>query len=240
MSGRVLYVHGFPLDRTMWDAQVAELGGEAIDLPGFGQAPALDGPMTMDSLAEAVAAAIGDEPADLVGFSLGGFVLMALWARRPELVRSLALIGARATGDDEAGRARRDEQADLLRRQGRTAIADVQLPYLVAEVASDTVRQRLRAMIEGTPPETILAALACLRDRPDRTAMLPGISVPVLLVGGEQDPLATPALLQDAAARIPDATLVLLPDVGHTVPMEAPRALNDTLRAFWNRPPPPA
>jgi 3-oxoadipate enol-lactonase len=238
MSRRVLYVHGFPLDRTMWDAQVAALGGEAIDLPGFGQAPPMDGPLTMDRLAEAVAAAIGEEPADLVGFSMGGFALLALWALRPELVRSLALVGTRATADDEAGRARRDEQAELLRRSGPAALADVQLPSLVAEAAPETVRRRLRAMIEGTRPETILAALAALRDRPDRTAMLPDISVPVLLVGGEQDRLAAPALLRDAASRLPDATLVLVPGVGHTVPMEAPDELNRALRGFWDQNPP--
>ncbi len=116
-----LFVHGFPLDATMWRPQLAGLAGlrrcVALDLPGFGRsAPPPAGAITMEGLADVVAGvvtALGAEAADLVGFSMGGFALLALWERHPAAVRSLALVGARANADTGEVRARRDEHAAL-------------------------------------------------------------------------------------------------------------------------------
>lgn len=234
-----VFVHGFPLDATMWRPQLDALGDlrrcVAIDLPGFGRsAPRPE--LNVESLADAVAGAVhdlGEEQADLVGFSMGGFALLALWERTPEVARSLALVGARANADTPEIRARRDQQADLLRREGRAALADAQMPSLVAPGACDAVRAHLRAMIEGTPTDTILAALAALRDRPDRTALLETVTVPALVVGGAEDALSPPALLADAAARLPRGTLRLVPGAGHAVGLEAPTELDAALREFW-------
>src|ERR687885_2321748 len=117
----VLLVHGFPLNRSMWDPQrgaLRSIGARVIapDLRGFGASesgPA--GPLTMDQHADDVVGlldALGvREPVVYVGLSMGGYVGFALWRRHPERVRAFVLADTRASADTEAGRADRLEMA---------------------------------------------------------------------------------------------------------------------------------
>lgn len=101
-SGRprwVVLLHGAFLNREIW-ADYEDMLGEgyrvlALDLPGHGSASGT--PFHLDSAVDVVAAAIEATcggPAIVVGHSLGGYTGLALAARRPSLVRALALIGA--------------------------------------------------------------------------------------------------------------------------------------------------
>lgn len=98
----IVFIHGTRLTKTSWIAQLESLRTEfrviAVDLPGHGERA--DETFTLDDAVDVVAATIRDEAADgravVVGLSLGGYVAMALAARRPELVRGLVLAGATA------------------------------------------------------------------------------------------------------------------------------------------------
>lgn len=95
----VVLLHGAFLNREIWAGYEAMLGEGyrvlALDLPGHGSASGT--PFHLDSAVDGVASAIGATcggPAIVVGHSLGGYTGLALAARRPSLVRALALIGA--------------------------------------------------------------------------------------------------------------------------------------------------
>lgn len=97
----IVFVHGMRLSRSMWAAQMAELGDShrviAVDLPGHGTLNAR--PFTLDAAADQVATVIetaANGRAVVVGLSLGGYVAMHLAARRPELVRGLVVASATA------------------------------------------------------------------------------------------------------------------------------------------------
>lgn len=98
----IVFVHGTRLTRSSWAVQLDGLGGEfraiAIDLPGHGSRA--DEPFALERAADHLAATIREQAADgravIVGLSLGGYVAMALAARRPDLVRGLVLAGATA------------------------------------------------------------------------------------------------------------------------------------------------
>ena len=95
-SGAALVLlHGFPFDRSMWRGQASALGGEcrvvAPDLRGFGETPAGDGEMTMESLAEDVAALLDElklERVLLGGLSMGGYVAFEFFRKFPERMRA--------------------------------------------------------------------------------------------------------------------------------------------------------
>ena len=70
------------------------------------------------------------------------------------------------------------------------------------------------------------SAEADLRD------VLPTVRVPTLLVYGERDVRAPVSVGRAIHAAIPDSRLVVLPDVGHAIPVEAPEQFNRELRAF--------
>jgi pimeloyl-ACP methyl ester carboxylesterase len=74
------------------------------------------------------------------------------------------------------------------------------------------------------------AALA--HDARDR---LQRLRVPALVVHGALDQLAPLACGEELARLIPGAELLVLPEIGHAVNVEAQRAVNDALRALWRR-----
>ncbi len=90
-------------------------------------------------------------------------------------------------------------------------------------------------MMEASPAETVVAALEGMARRADRTDMLASITVPTLVVVGEDDGLAPPEVAEHMAQLIPNAELVVIPGAGHLPPIETPEAVNEALRAFWER-----
>jgi 3-oxoadipate enol-lactonase len=236
-----LFVHGFPLDATLWLDQLEALADvrrcAAVDLRGFGRSEAtrLD-VLSMEQHAEDLAAvihALGASAADVVALSMGGYVALALVERHPELVRSLALVDTKAAPDSEQARRGRDEAAARLLREGRHALAGDLLAALLAPRASDAARARLRSMIEGTRYETVLAALEGMKQRPDRTHVLERLRVPVAVVVGAEDTLTPPEEAREMVRRVPGARLTVVPGAGHLTPLEAPHALAAALRELW-------
>ncbi|MEM9802288.1 MAG: alpha/beta fold hydrolase [Planctomycetota bacterium] len=235
-----LFVHGFPLDHSMWSAQIEALSDVAtclaVDLCGFGRSP-WDGSeaLTMERHADdlvRVLDASGVERADIIALSMGGYASLAMWERHPTRIRSMALVDTRAAADDAAGRSARDAAAARLRAGERDGWTSDSIPKLVGPGASDSVHSSIRAMIDSTPVETIVAALVGMRDRADRTETLATIDVPTLVLCGEDDALTPPAMSREMAGHLPDSRLEIIPGAGHMAPMEAPEAVNAALRSF--------
>lgn len=237
-----LLLHGYPLDHRMWlDLLRSPLAARrtlvALDQRGHGHSPAPgDATHPMERFAADAAAvldAFGVADADVVGLSMGGYVAFALAAAFPQRVRSLVLTNTRAGADAEPARAGRDAAIRTVLEQGRAAIAQAMLGKLLAKDADAVLAARVRTMIEDTPVETIVADLRGLRDRPDRTALLPQLAMPTLAIAGDHDPITPPAELQAIAAGVPGARCVVVPGAAHLVPMEQPAAFARELAAFW-------
>lgn len=236
-----LFLHGFPLDHSMWHAQRAALGDVrtcvAPDLRGFGASAGVTSPiLTMEAHARdavAVLDAVGAEQADVVALSMGGYVALAMWALSPDRIRTLTLMDTRAEADDELARAKRDDAAKHLLEHGRERFSAGMLGSLVGPQASLYARGRVRSMIEGTSYETIVAALAGMKVRADREDLLETITVPALVVCGKQDSITPPPYSRRMAEAIPDARLELVDGAGHMAPLERAEPVNRALRAFW-------
>ena len=238
-----LFIHGFPLDSSMWIEQLEDLGSLrrciAVDLRGFGRsAPVTGAPLTMEQHAADLAAVldlVSAEQADIIGLSMGGYVAMAFADMYPDRVRSLALIDTRSGADSDEGKAGRNAMAERLLDEGRNAIAETMESGLLSPQATIAVRARLRSMVEACPYETIVGALGGMRDRPDRTAVLRQIAVPAAVIVGEQDTVAPPTEAEAMAVALPDAALTIVPGAGHMAPIEQPEAVNEALRVLLAR-----
>lgn len=234
-------LHGFGMDSTMWRPVLERADGRrcvAIDMRGAGAtAPGPSRAVPLEQHADDVAAVIAacaQARADVVGFSMGGLVLLALLERHPDVVGSAVFVGTRANADDAATRAGRDALVRTLLERGRGAAYLELLPRLAAPDASDHVRAQLRTMLEAQPYEGLIAALHAMRERPDRLAVLSQVDVPMLVVAGEHDAFA-PAPLPQQMAAAAGAQMEVIAGVGHTLPLEAPDTLARLITAFWAR-----
>jgi pimeloyl-ACP methyl ester carboxylesterase len=229
----VVLIHGYPLDHTAM-SDIAELiaGSHRIvnpDLRGFGRsAPALDGDLSMERHADDIAAimdAEGIDSAAIVGLSMGGYVALAFAERHRSRVAGLGLIGAKTEPDTPEGRAGRDAQAAQILEHGRSSIVQGLTGALLAPGAPPMLRGRLRTMIEETRYETYVAALAGMRDRPDRQDVVAGLDVPVAVVVGAHDPLVPADMASHIAEGARAGSVTVVPDAGHLVTMERPGAV---------------
>lgn len=242
-DGRLaVLVHGFPHDHTLYLNQMSPVAQRrrvvAVDLPGYGMSERVTGePLTMESLADdlaALIAALGFDEADILGLSMGGYAALATWERHPERCRSLVLADTRSEADSEEGRAARDAMASRVVHEGRAALGTELQEALLGPRADLVAHARLRTMVESTPVETIIASLAGMAMRPDRTDMLASISVPTLVIVGEEDGLTPPLDMHEFAAAIPGSEFVVIPGSGHLPPIERPDAFTEALLGFWN------
>src|ERR1019366_3938793 len=96
-------------------------------------------------------------------------------ARERDRPRGLALFDTKASADDDAGRAKRKEAIEALRKDGIEAALSAMLPKLLARTSRNTpVEETARAMILATPPETAMADLAGLALRDEGFVVLSG------------------------------------------------------------------
>src|SRR3954462_9867907 len=135
----VMLLHAFPLNRTMWEPQMAALFGEcrciAPDFRGFGDSAAA-GPYSMKQFAHDIANLLDVLKIDravICGLSMGGYVALAMMRYHRQRVRALVLADTRAAADDEERRQKRVELIALAQTQGIGAVADGQLPGLIGK-----------------------------------------------------------------------------------------------------------
>lgn len=237
----VLFLHGFPLNRTMWEPQIGALVSEArcipIDFRGFGDSAARP-PYSMDRYADDVAAvmdALQIERAVVVGLSMGGYVAFALWRRHRDRIRGLVLADTRATADTAQGIEGRRELIRVAETQGATGVANMQIAGLVGRTTRDRrpdIYDALHRMIAQANPDAIVGAARAMMHRPDSTPTLATIDVPALIVVGEEDAITPRKDAEVLHAGIAGSRLEVLHQAGHLSNVERPAAFNTVVGEF--------
>jgi 3-oxoadipate enol-lactonase len=236
MTDGLVLLHGFPLDATMWDPQLAALRAEtpviAVNAPGFGEAPLMTPVMHMDAVADRAAdeaAQAGYKRLVVCGISMGGYAALAFWRRYRERVIGLVLANTKSGPDDEAGKERRTALAERVRAEGTGFLVENPGP-LLSESAPQELWDRVRAIIRAQPAEAIAAAALGMAERPDSAPDLPGIDVPTLVVTSAGDTLIPPEVSSPVAGQIPGARLEVIEGAGHLSNLEAPDRFTQLLR----------
>lgn len=238
----ILFIHGYPLDHSLWEHQIAHLEGWtriAPDLRGMGQSDAPDLGYSMGTYAEDLLAlldTLGVEQVVVCGLSMGGYIAFEILRRARNRVRGLVLVDTRAEADTHELRRARDASAIQAREGGAASIAESMLPRLLARSAPEEnplLVERVRRQIHGTPLAGILGAISALRDRADSIPLLPTLGgLPTLVIVGEDDQMTPLERARVMAAGIPNARLAVVPRAGHLAPLEHPAFVTDLLADF--------
>lgn len=239
----VVLIHGFPLCRRMWHPQikaVTEAGFRLVtlDLRGFGESDAPDGPYSMELFADDVAGLLdhlGIGRAVIGGMSMGGYVLFNLAERHAGRLAGAVFITTRATADDDSGKARRLQLAQDTMKFGPQVIADAFVPILFAEESlaeRPKLVEEVGRWIVGTDSRGLAGGLLAMRERKDYSVLLGSIGIPSLAIGAEGDRAAPPEVVRAIAAGITGCRLEIVTDAGHMANLEHPGAFNDALVAF--------
>ncbi len=173
--------------------------------------------------------ALDIEQAHVCGASMGGMIAQHLAAMAPERVASLTLMmttsGSRRL-PQPSWRVRRALMSRPM-KPGADAAVDwiIQVLYLIGSPIYPSDHQVLRARaLESVqrawhPSGSARQLLAVVADG-DRSALLPHIQAPTLVIHGVDDPLVPVACGEDLAQRIADAITDFIPGMGHDLPEE--------------------
>jgi pimeloyl-ACP methyl ester carboxylesterase len=238
----IVFLHAFPLNRTMWAQQAAALSRKfrtiSIDLRGLGESDAPFWRYSMEQYVrdvKDVLSSLGVDRAVFVGLSLGGYLEFALYRMHPELIRGLVLADTRAEADKPEQIQWRFNLAQRTAAEGPSAVVAEMLPKLLAPARYDgdpDLVAKVRAMLQAAPVAGIIGALMAIAERTDSTDLLPAIAAPTLVIVGRDDVLTTMADAERIAKGIRGAELVVIPDAGHLSNLEQPDHFTAAVERF--------
>lgn len=239
----VVFAHGLLLDRSLWEPQVAALSDRyrciTFDFRGHGETASPRTGYDMDTLAaDAVDLidALDAAPCHFAGLSMGGFVALRLGFGRPELLRSLLLLDTSAEPEPEANRPRYKLLQWVARIFGLRVVAGRVLPIMFGEsTLEDPEKQQLLARwkrIIGGHGRRVLKAVDGVLDRDGVVEEVRRITVPTLIVVGEEDVATVPARAERLHGLIDGSRLERIPRAGHLSNIEQPEAVNRVIGDF--------
>ena len=240
----VIFVHGFPHDRTLWTPQLQGLTVQArcfaVDLRGFGETTAA-APYSVDQYADDLAGfmdVLHIERAVIAGLSMGGYVAFAMWRRHAHRVRGLVFSNTKAGADSDEAREKRKSVMTMAREQGSGAVADSMITGMLGKTTRakrPDIVNTVHRMISSAPVDGVVGALQAMMDRPDSNGTLSTIDVPSLVVTGDEDaiiPIEEARVLQ---AGIRGSSLEVITGAGHLSNLERPAAFNHVVSEFLAR-----
>lgn len=239
-----MFVHGFPLRRTMWNPQISGLRQLCRcivpDLRGFGES-VVEGPYSMDRYADDIAElldACSVRRAVIAGCSMGGYITFAFWRRHPERVLGLALCDTRPGADSEAGLEKRRAMIQAAREDGSAAVAAMMIDSLLGPTTRERcpdVEREVRAMITSASVDGVIGAIEAMMQRPDSTPTLGTIDVPTVVITGEEDSIAPVPEARAMSDAIRGSRFAVIPGAGHLSNLERPAAFNTVFSEFLAR-----
>lgn len=232
--------HSLATNLSMWDPQIPALASRyrvlRYDTRGHGGTDAPEGAYSLDQLAEdarALLRALGIGRTHFVGLSMGGFIGQILALKYSQMLQSLVLCDTTSRVPADA-KPMWDERMRVAQSQGMEPHVEPTIgrwftaPF--REQRPDVVNP-VRAMIRATQPAGYIGcchAIATL----DLTDRLQAISVPTLVIVGEEDPGTPVAASRTIHERIKGSELVILKSASHLSNVEQPEAFNQAVTGF--------
>jgi pimeloyl-ACP methyl ester carboxylesterase len=227
----VVFIHGAGGNYLHWPPEVRRLPGQRIfapDLPGHGRSDGV-GRQAIDDYAQCILDfldALRIHKAIYIGHSMGAAIALTLALDYPRRVLALGLMG---------GGARLKVSPDLIQNTSSPATLPQAFQDIAGMAFSPVVEPRLKQLAMqrmAATRSTVLNGdfIACNQfDVMDRLAK---IRVPTLVVCGADDRMTPLRYSEHLASSIKRAELVIVPDAGHMVMIEKPKAVATALASF--------
>ncbi|MDE0113595.1 MAG: 3-oxoadipate enol-lactonase [Albidovulum sp.] len=225
---------------SMWEPQIATLSAKyrilRYDTRGHGKSSTPEGPYSLSDLvgdAIALMDRMKIENASWMGLSMGAMTGMGLALEHGDRFKRMVLADARADAP-ASFRNMWDERIAKIENGGTEAIADGTLgTWLTSEFrkVKPKTSEWLRAMIVATDDRGYIACARGLKNL-NYLFRLGEVALPVLYVGGSDDPGAPPTVMREMADATPGASYVEIPNAAHIANVNKPDEFNRAIASF--------
>lgn len=242
-QGEVLvFVHGQPLDRTMWQYQVEEFSQTnrliIPDLRGYGQSDIPEKATLLDELALDIIyllEELGIKTVVFVGLSMGGQILLDIFRLAPALFKGLVLADTDARAETGPGYANRIKLAEKILADGMQKFTDERIEMFLCKNTFEKnprVAGHLKKMMYETSAQGSAMVQRGRAERRDHTSALSLITFPALIIVGEEDEFTPVSAAEYMRNKISHAKLEIITSAGHIPNMEQPDQFNRLLKKY--------
>lgn len=235
----VLLSNSLASNHTMWDPQIPELTAAGYrvlryDSRGHGSSAAPKGPYSMTMLADDAVGlldALGLDRVHFCGLSKGGMTGQMLGTNHSHRFHSLTLCD---TSSHMPPQDLWEERIEMARQGGMESVVDATIDRWFTKEGQQRLPDevaKVRKMILNTPVEGFSASCHAIQDM-DQRESIRAISLPVLVMVGEQDPSTPVEMARKIQENIPGAELEIIPEAAHLSNVEQSEYFNRALIAF--------
>jgi pimeloyl-ACP methyl ester carboxylesterase len=209
------------------------------DIEGHGLSPtAASSVISIQSYAQDLAALFShfnNQPSVLVAHSMGTLIALAFAAQNPSLVQKLILLGPARYPVPPAAAEGQSKRAAAVRAGGMRACAETVAMNGTSQRTKTTnfsAYSAVKAILMSQDPEGYAKACTALGRASNLEIDLSKLTMPVLIVVGDEDKVSPVAACQSLCERLPNARLEVVSSVGHWSVIEDPVAVGGAIDAF--------
>ena len=239
----ILFLHSFGHNKNLWFPQLTHFLDNgfrvlAPDMPGHGDSsydPVRHGVDQMAQCYIELLDSLEISKVILAGISMGGYIALRMWARRPDLIAAMVLSNTKAEKDSDEIVARRRAQIANIQKHGLEHFVTTGAPKRLSPVTLERrpwVLDIIKLLNYTVPAEVNAATLEAMAVKADDTQVLPTIDVPVLVIAGSDDifiPKDSPGNLHRG---IRGSRFHEIAGTGHVSSLEAPTEYNRVMEEF--------
>ena len=244
-SKSIVFVHGFPFDYRMWQAQVEELSREyfcvTYDIRGLGESTVEDGQFTMEMFVDDLEKIIDELKLNrpvLCGLSMGGYISLRAVERIQDKFSALILCDTKSSADDNEGKLKRAAAIKQINLGEFDSFIESFVLNCFGEKFVKENNSEYRKVVERSKKNNPLGVKGCLlamAGRTDTTGNIPKIKLPTLIICGSEDKLTPPSVMKPMAEQIPNSEFVLVNNAGHMTPIEYPQVICRAIKDFLKK-----
>jgi 3-oxoadipate enol-lactonase len=238
----IIFIHGFPFDKSSWELQADELKNNSrvitYDQRGFGKSTSDQARFSIDLFADDLNEfmnALQINTATICGLSMGGYVALNAFQRYPHRFERLVLADTQCVADTPEGVEKRMKTIDNIQTNGVRIFAEEFVKILFSKSTMENNRKvvdTILQVINSISEDTIVASLKALAERRETCSILSSIKIPVLILCGEEDKITPPEKSEYMHNNIVKSHLHIINNAAHLSNMEQPDIFNKLLINF--------
>ncbi|CAM1354387.1 alpha/beta fold hydrolase [Tenacibaculum ascidiaceicola] len=177
-----------------------------------------------------------EEPAAIIGFSLGGFSAMNFSVHYPEKVKKLVVVAANTDGLNDNEIQLRKNTIDFLEKHTYKGISQARIQqFLYPDNHSNSeIISVIKKMDADLGKDVLLRQLKATSTRLNISQKVLNLNIPILFIAAENDALIKPKKLKELANKTEKGTYIMIKNCGHMVPLEKPEELASILNLTIN------
>ncbi|HEY9083230.1 MAG TPA: alpha/beta hydrolase [Vicingaceae bacterium] len=241
----IIFLHGYPFDKTMWYDQLDFLKFSyrliSCDIRGFGKSTDEESSLSIDLFTDDLIQfmdKLGIDKAIICGLSMGGYIALNAIKRFANRFEGLILCDTQCIADTPEVKEKRYRTIEEIEGGGVDNFTE---GFIKSVFHKDSIANKkeligeIRSVVLANSEHIIKQGLVALAERSETCSILKKISIPTLIICGREDEVTPLVHSEKMNEAIKESELKVIDHAGHVSNLEQPHDFNQHLLDFLDR-----